>query len=240
MHKGNATAPDVKSRSIVTRLVASQILIVVGIIATNWWVLIPFRHGISGPHQGFFSDLEATGEPDASLYRSLDFLASLLTMIALALRGPLGRVGERRAEFPWIVIFAVAGMAGSLSPYSCAEGTYPACRRLEWHFQLPMHQYLHIASGVVEFAAMTIAIELARLRTRGEFTPEGRAARGIIKVLFVAYPALAVAYLADAFGAFIEPVFFLAFSAMLLLEVFEPQREHDGDVHGSVSYPSRQ
>ncbi len=236
---GNTASPGVKSRPSSYRFVASQILIVVGIVATNWWVLVPFRHGITGPHQGFFSDLEATGEPDASLYRSLDFLASLLTLIALALRGPLGRVGERRAEFPWIVIFAVAGMAGSLSPYACAEGTYPTCRRLEWHFQLPMHHYLHIASGIVEFAAMTIAVELARHRTKGEFTPEGRAARAIIKVLYVAYPALAIAYLADAFGAFVEPVFFLTFCAMLVVEVFEPQGESSRDLKDSVSYPSR-
>ena len=240
MNKENAAPAERKARPFSTRVVASQMLIVVGVVATNWWVLVPFRHGITGPHQGFFSDLEATGEPDASLYRSLDFLASLLALLALGLRGPIGRVGERRAEFPWIIVFAVAGMAGSLSPYACAEGTYPSCRQLEWHFQLPMHHYLHIASGIVEFAAITIAIELARRRTRGEFTPEGRAARALIGVLFVAYPALAVAYLGDAFGAFVEPVFFLTFSAMLLLEVFEPQRPINVDSSESISYPSWQ
>jgi hypothetical protein len=41
-------------------------------------------------------------------------------------------------------------------------------------------------------------------------------------VLAVSYPVLGVVYLTDRLGTFIEPIFFISFSAMLLAEVFEP------------------
>jgi hypothetical protein len=48
-----------------------------------------------------------------------------------------------------------------------------------------------------------------------------RSARAVIWILGFAYPALAVVYLADRFGAFVEPVFVLTFCAVVALEVFE-------------------
>jgi hypothetical protein len=43
-------------------------------------------------------------------------------------------------------------------------------------------------------------------------------------VLVVAYPLLAASYLTDRMGAFVEPVFFVCFSAMAAVELFERQR----------------
>jgi hypothetical protein len=42
--------------------------------------------------------------------------------------------------------------------------------------------------------------------------------------LLVGYPLLAVAYLTDRFGSFVEPVFFIGFSVMIFIELFEPRR----------------
>ena len=49
-----------------------------------------------------------------------------------------------------------------------------------------------------------------------------RAVKGAVVALMVGYPLLAIAYLADEFGAIVEPIFFLAFSVMVAVELFEP------------------
>ena len=79
-----------------------------------------------------------------------------------------------------------------------------------------------MASGVGEFAAITIAVLLAHRRTRGDQTVEANVFRGLIWVMVVAYPLLAVAYVGDVWGALIEPVFFVSFTAVLVAELFEP------------------
>ena len=43
------------------------------------------------------------------------------------------------------------------------------------------------------------------------------------RLLVVASPILAVAYVTDRAGSLIEPVFFVVFSATLLMELFEPR-----------------
>jgi hypothetical protein len=67
-----------------------------------------------------------------------------------------------------------------------------------------------------------VAVIVAVRRTRGETTREARAFRVILKVLIVGYPLLGFVYLSDRLGAFVEPVFFLSFSAMIIVSLFEP------------------
>ena len=62
-----------------------------------------------------------------------------------------------------------------------------------------------------------MAVIVAVRRTRGETTREAKAYRLILKVLIVGYPFLGLVYLTDRLGAFVEPVFFLSFSAMIIV-----------------------
>ncbi|MGH9081189.1 MAG: hypothetical protein ACRDYE_14155 [Acidimicrobiales bacterium] len=121
-----------------------------------------------------------------------------------------------------MVGFAVAGAVGGRYPYACAEGLSASCRRLEWHLQLPLHHYVHVASGIAEFVTITVAAVVAMRRTRGNSTPAARVYAGTVKVLVIGYPLLGLAYLTDRLGTLVEPVFFLAFSSMVLTELFEP------------------
>jgi hypothetical protein len=121
-----------------------------------------------------------------------------------------------------MVVFAAAGAVGGHYTYACSEGLSATCRRLEWHLQLPLHHYVHMVSGIVEFAALTTAAVIAMRRTRGDGTAWARAYSGLVTVLAVGYPLLALAYLTDRLGTLVEPIFFVAFSVMLLAEVFEP------------------
>jgi hypothetical protein len=201
---------------------AAQTIGIVGVAVYNWWAAVPFRSGLLKSPNGFFSDLEATGQPDASLFQHLDLLAAVLMLVALVLRGPRGRNGIRRVEWPWLLAFAIAGGVGARYPYACSEGTNAVCQNLQWHLRLPAHHYLHIASGIVEFATVTVAAVLARRRTLGSSTAEAHVHRALVAVFVVAYPLLGAAYLTDRLGAIIEPVFFLTFSVMILAELFEP------------------
>ena len=79
-----------------------------------------------------------------------------------------------------------------------------------------------MASGIAEFATLTVAAVIAMRRTRGQATLEARVYAGVVKVLAVGYPLLGLVYLTDRLGTLVEPVFFVAFSVMLLAVIFEP------------------
>ena len=83
---------------------------------------------------------------------------------------------------------------------------------------------MHVLAGIAEFATATTAVYLAWQRTRPVERPTSRAVRWTGRTLVVAYPLLGFAYLTDRLGAFVEPVFFLCFSVMVLVELVEPDR----------------
>ena len=202
-------------------VVAARVAAVAGVVAYNWWVVVPFVPGLMPSVNGFFSDLEVAGRPHAAQMSDADMAAGLLMLAALLLRGPVARHGVRR-EWTWMVAFAVAGTVGGRFPYACSEGLSATCRSLEWHLSLPPHHYIHVVSGIAEFGTLTTAAVIAMLRTRNDGTRVSQIYAGIVKVLAVSYPFLGLVYLTDRLGTFVEPIFFIAFSLMLLAEVFEP------------------
>lgn len=204
-------------------LTAAKVLAVAGAAAYNWWVVVPFVPGLLPSINGFFSDLEVNGRPHAAQMSDADLAAGVFMLAALLLRGSASDNAPRR-EWKWVVVFAVAGAVGGRYSYACSEGLSATCRSLEWHLQLPVHHYVHIASGIVEFAALTTAAVMAMVRTRGDGTLEARFYAAVVKVLAVCYPLLGLVYLTDRLGILVEPIFFIVFSAVVLAEVFEPTR----------------
>ena len=218
-----AGAPVPDYRAGPAWIAVSRVLGVASIASYNWWIgVLLGTHLLTSPN-GFFSDLEAVGQPHAALLSGLDVAAGVLLVAALLLRGRDGPDGPR-PEWSWLVLFAAAGTVGGLFPYQCPEGVSAACRSAEWHLQLPWPHYVHIVAGIVEFASATLAVLAARRRTTGQTDVVGSVVRGLGWVLVVAYPLLAVSYLTDRLGAFVEPVFFVSFSVMVVVELFEPQR----------------
>ena len=198
----------------------ARVLVVGGVLLYNWWVVVPFVPGLMPSANGFFSDLEATGRPHAGLMSDADLAAGLLMVVALVLRGSFAQ-GTHRREWKWMVAFAAAGAVGGRFPYACSEGLSATCRQLEWHLQLPLHHYVHVVSGIAEFATLTVAAVLAMQRTRGTGTPAARVYGTLVKGLVVGYPLLGLVYLTDRLGTLVEPIFFVIFSAMVLAEVYE-------------------
>src|SRR5450631_3395659 len=103
--EGNTTDSDspAASRNIHRRaerygpqLFIAQFLGLVGIVLYNWWVWVVVATNLLTNTDAFFSDLEATGRPDAELFQHLDLAAGIVTLAALVVRGAQGLDGKRR------------------------------------------------------------------------------------------------------------------------------------------------
>ncbi len=231
---------------------------IAGMAFYNWWVLVPLRPGLLRSPDEFFSNLEVTGQPYASVMSHLDVASGLLVLVAFLLAGPNGVVSGRR-EWLGIVVFALSGVIGGLFSQVCADGVSAACMSAERHFQLPLSQYVHDSAGVFEFAGITLALLLALRRTRAERaggarTWPARIYRVLAITAAVAYPLLGLVYLADRLGGVMEGIFFTGFTIIVLTQLAErlrslrglpglpkPElawRARSGDVH-AVSLPGR-
>src|SRR5579863_10118594 len=96
--EGNATDADSPASLEVrgptarygAQLFVAQFLGLVGVVLYNWWVWVVVATNLLTNTDAFFSDLEATGRPDASLFQHLDLAAGLVTLAALLVRGAWG------------------------------------------------------------------------------------------------------------------------------------------------------
>lgn len=219
-HEGSLRGTDTRTVPAPWRRPLAVAVGIAGVALYNWWVVVALHSHLTTTVDELFSDLEATGRPDAALLQHLDLAAGLVVITALLVRGAKGPLG-RRAEWPWLVAFAAAGAVGGRFAYACPEGLSAGCRSAEWHLALPAHHYVHVVAGIVEFATATVAAYLGWQRTSATSDSVTRAFLWVGRALVVAYPFLAFAYLTDRFGAFVEPVFFVCFSVLVLAELVE-------------------
>jgi len=193
-------------------------LCVAGLLAYNWWVLVPLKPGLMTSPDELFSNLEISGQPYAAAMQHADLLSGIL------LAGAFLAVGRRSAPGglrDWLAMlaFAAAGAIGGVYPEVCADGISAACRRQEWHFQLPASQYVHVAAGIAEFAAITTALFLALRRTGGSSSRTASSYRWLWRGALVCYPLLGLAYLLNRMGGVMEAVFFVGFTIMVGTEI---------------------
>lgn len=168
-----------------------------------------------------FSNLEVSGRPFAAVMQHCDFASGVLLLAAFGVASA-GRVASgARREWAAMLIFAAGGAVGGLYPEVCADGISARCRSQEWRFQLPASQYIHIAAGIVEFAAITIALLLAFRRTRGGLSRPAWLYRALLAGAVIGYPLLGVAYLVNVWGGVMEAVFFAGFTVMVATQLAE-------------------
>ena len=212
------------------RLEAARVVGVTGIAVYNWWIVAPFQHGVMTSTNGFFSDLSATGQPRATLLQHLDLTAGLLLLVAVLLRARRSATRASGASGSGSWCSPPRPPSGRTTPTPAPRASSASCRSAEYSLQLPAHHYLHMLSGITEFGSITWVGVLAWRRTREQHTLESGVYRLVIASFLVSYPLLAVAYLGDRGGIFIEPVFFLTFTAIVLTELFASP---DGPRHRS-------
>ena len=221
MHRpGRAPALVTPSHRRLTRAAVTWILGIAGLLAYNWWVLVPLKPGLMHSPNELFSDLEASGQPFATAMQRADLISGLLLLAAFLVVG--GRsIRGGRPEWLGMMVFAAAGALGGVFPEICADGINAVCRSMELTFQLPLRQYLHIAAGIVEFGGITVALVFAFRRTRTEQTRLARVYRGLARGACVAYPLLGAAYLVNRLGGVMETFFFAGFTVMVAAQLSE-------------------
>lgn len=202
------------------RTALSWILGVAGLIVYNWWVLVPLKPGLMTSPDELFSNLEVTGQPYATAMQHADLVSGLLLLAAFWAAGHSASVAGRR-EWLSMLGFAAAGALGGLFPEVCADGINAVCRRMEVRFALPASQYIHMLAGILEFAAITIALLYAVIRTRRQHTRAAVTYRRLAKAALVAYPLLGAAYLVNRLGGIMEAVFFAGFTVMVIAQLAE-------------------
>jgi uncharacterized protein DUF998 len=195
-------------------------LAVAGLVAYNWWLLVPLKPGLMTSPNELFSNLEVSGQPYATLMQHADLLSGVLLLAAVV---AAGRGTIRRGGRDWLamIVFTLGGAAGGLFPEVCADGINAICRQQEVHFQLPASHYIHMVAGIVEFAGITVALFLARRRNRTSRSRPARLYRRIWIGALVCYPLLGLAYLVNRMGGVMEAVFFLGFTVMAMTWIAE-------------------
>ncbi|MCU1454480.1 MAG: Uncharacterized protein JWN46_2626 [Acidimicrobiales bacterium] len=207
-----------------------------GLAAYNWWLLVLFVPGMVHTTNGFFSDFASQGQPHASALQTLDLVGGSLLVLALLLSR------RARPEWPWLLTWAAAAAIGGRYPYACAADVSAACSSLEVHLQLPVSHYVHMAAGIIEFGAATMAIWRARARRIGIDLTADAGAEGADgsrdatpdvadwswRILLVGYPLLAIAYFSGRGGILLEPVFFASFSATAVAHLRASAAERAG------------
>ena len=170
-----------------------------------------------------FSNLEVTGQPFATGMQHADLLSGLLLAGAFLVAGSRSVPGGWR-DWLGMTVFAASGALGGLCPEVCADEISASCRAMEWNFQLPLQQYIHIVAGILEFGAITVALVLAFHRTRGEQGIAARVYRDMVMAAAAAYPLLGAAYMLNRLGGVMEAFFFTGFTVIVLTELYERTR----------------
>lgn len=197
------------------RQVTAWALAVAGLIAYNWWLLVPFKPGLMTSPNELFSNLEVNGQPYATAMQHADLLSGILLFAAFVVAGRTTIAAGRR-DWLAMLVFALGGAGGGLFPEVCADGISAVCRQQEWHFQLPASQYIHIVAGIVEFTGITVALFVAIRRTRASQSRTARLYRRIGTGALICYPLLGLAYLLNRMGGVMEAVFFIGFTVMVV------------------------
>jgi hypothetical protein len=200
------------------RAVLVWILGIAGLVGYNWWLLVLLKPGLMTSPDELFSNLEVSGQPYAALMQHADLVSGLLLLAAFWAAGHSSGVAGRR-EWLSMLGFGLAAAIGGLFPEVCADGVNAVCRRQEYLFQLPASQYIHVVAGIIEFAALTLALRYAVRRTRHQHNRVATTYRVMAAAAFVAYPLLGAAYLFDRFGGVMEAVFFAGFTVMVVTQL---------------------
>jgi hypothetical protein len=203
-----------------TRKLTVWLLAISGLIAYNWWVFIAFKPTLMSSFNELYSDLEVVGHPYAVELQNADVASGILILCVFLLIGS-NRLVSSFKEWLALIVFAIGGMMGGFFPESCSDTTNAACRRMEWALRLPLHNYLHMFFGIMEFGAITLVLIFAHHRTKHDKTLSAKIYTGLYRGAFVAYPLLGLSYLTNRLGGLAEIGFFVPFTIILVMQISE-------------------
>ena len=144
-------------------------------------------------------------------------MAGLALCVAFALLVAFGlryRFWSRTSIAMWWygVMWALGGLFEGIFPMQCASTPDKACGKAELRFTLPVHHYLHIGLGVLEFAGGSFMILKAwRTPALGWLARLGRVMSGWLLVI---YPLIGLTFFTKKWQGIMEPVFFVTFTVI--------------------------
>ena len=203
------------------------------VLAYNWWLIVPFRHGLLTSVNSFFSDLEVKGAPDAGVFGKLDVIAGALFLAALLLshrarttrHAPSGdysclrdRRGRRRTVS--LLLRRRDGLRVPDRGMAPAIAVPPLRARAAVRSRIPLR---HDCTAARMASHATKRCPASRPKTEhfAGWQPGSSSS---------ATPPLAIAYFSDRYAALVEPVYFLAFSLAAFTEVVANGHIVNGDV----------
>ena len=187
-----------------------MVLGAIAIVLHNWWVYV-YPAGWM-PHHSFhalISEASASDQPHGTLLSVFDIIVGVLLLVAFAFRY---RAWSRTSMAMWIygILWAVGGLLEGIFPMQCASTPDKACGKAELRFTLPVHHYLHIGLGVLEFAGGTFMILRARrMSTLGWLH---RLGRRLTVAMLIGYPLIGLTFFTKHWQGIMEPFFFVIFS----------------------------
>jgi hypothetical protein len=208
---------------------------IIGLALLNWWVAIPFMERWPDSVNGLMSDFTATGGAEADTIRLIELVACAFLLVALAMRGPLDRLGTRRADW-WCVIGLVAFEAfDAIFVEACMSGMDNACFDQETHFALPVHHYFHVVGGVFEWSFALAAAWFGWRRLRGTGSWRERTNAGLLIFAGVIVLPLAAAFVTHRLFAVVEFFVYIAFTTLIVMAISEPgPAERDARRHSRL------
>ena len=153
-------------------------------------------------------------------------------LLALLLRGPTPKGRSVASGSGWWRSRR-PGRTGGRYTYACAEGLSAACRSMEWHLRLPVHHYVHVVSGIAEFATLTVAAAAGCPSHPGPGDHAGTALFGVSgPPCWSATPSSGSSIWATGSAHWWSHISSSLFSLMVLTEVFEPIGARRTAAHG--------
>ena len=136
-----------------------------GVLYTSWVLQLLLPSSLS-PWTSFASELAASGQPHAWVYRCGDLAAgSLFVLAGLAGLRQRPGAGWRRTGILWLmVVFGLATVIDALCPMSCVTTIDAACSARELAGDVPLTHLVHNATSAVGGAAFWGVVLLAAWR----------------------------------------------------------------------------
>ena len=192
-----------------------RLAVVIGALAIalhNWWIYVyPAGWMPQGSFHALISEASASDQPHGSLLSGFDIAVGIALLVAFGLRY---RYWSRVSLAMWVygILWALGGLFEGIFPMQCASTPDKVCEKAELRFTLPVHHYLHIGLGVLEFAGGTFMILRARrMNSLGWLHRLGR----VLTVAMLAwYPLIGLTFFTKKWQGITEPVFFVIFSVI--------------------------
>lgn len=191
---------------------AGGLLGTLGLLAHNWWVVI-YPIGWMPSFDALISEASATDQPHGWLLSGIDIGVGVALVAALFLCRRTWLQHGRASVWWWSLVWALGGLVEGVFPLACSPSTNRTCEDAEWAFELAAHHYVHMAAGVVEFVAASIAILLVwRTPALGWLS---RLGAWLSLGILVVYPFLGLAFFTHRLSSIPEAVFFVMFSSAM-------------------------